>query len=346
MRMISKNSFKVSSSSLPRGGPPGREWKLPLSLTIGIHLAVLAMILISPHLSQRRPTLPEIYTVNLLSAVEAESPPPAAQPPSTPAVARPPSTPAVARPPAPSSPQATAIPAPPPGEVRTMESERIKKEVPSPPPPPPPPKEPPVSERPLRSRTPSDDAKLRDIRRQLAAQEARKAEEAAQREIEKALASIRDLHRDSAPVERAPAPAPAPAPAVAPPAQPPQPAQAGTGPETQRTGTGGTAGGAGVIVEEMLRHYLAQLHSRIQQHWTLPDLQKWDDSLEALMVIKVRKDGMVIDSFFEIRSENYHFNQFVEKAIRDASPLPPFPPGIREEPLEIGLRFRPGELFY
>lgn len=84
----------------------------------------------------------------------------------------------------------------------------------------------------------------------------------------------------------------------------------------------------------------------MHDHWVLPDLQNWDNALEAVLIIIIRKDGFVTDSFFERKSDNIYFNQFVLKALREASPLPPFPDQLDKNTLEIGLRFKPGELGY
>lgn len=117
---------------------------------------------------------------------------------------------------------------------------------------------------------------------------------------------------------------------------------------TQQKGTAnGVAGGpsGSVEVDEMLKRYLIAVNSQVQQHWKLPESQPWKDSLEAIIVIRVRRDGTVIDTFFEHRSESLTFNQYVERAIKQASPLPPFPAGFDQKDLEIGLRFRPGRVF-
>jgi colicin import membrane protein len=315
--MMNEVGGTLLPGSLPGGCPPDPHWKFPLLVAVLLHVAVAAMAMLAPALSPRRAVLPEIHTVNLFSAIEASQPAPAVKPA------------------APARKEPASVP-PAPNEVRTMESTPVKKEVA---PSQAAAKEPPVSERPIRSKTPSDEAKLRDLRAKMTAQDAREKQKAAEREIEKALADIRNLHKNEV---------------TAPPIQPSPPPPV---PTTRPTATGGVegsqtaaagssaGGGQGVIVEKIMRRYLADLHMRIQQHWKLPDLQSWDNSLEARFVIKVRRDGIVTESFFEKRSQNFHFDQFVEKAIRDASPLPPFPSGLDEERLEIGLRFRPGEVF-
>lgn len=112
--------------------------------------------------------------------------------------------------------------------------------------------------------------------------------------------------------------------------------------------TAGSATSAGAAVSDMpeaLKRYYASVILHIQKFWSLPDLKNWEKSLEALAVIQVRRDGIVEKSFFEKESDNFYFNKFVEKAVQEASPLPAFPRELVENRIEIGLRFRPGELF-
>ena len=71
-----------------------------------------------------------------------------------------------------------------------------------------------------------------------------------------------------------------------------------------------------------------------------------NNALEAVLIIIIRKDGFVTDSYFERKSDNIYFNQFVLKALKESSPMPPFPDQLDEDTLEIGLRFKPGELGY
>ena len=93
-----------------------------------------------------------------------------------------------------------------------------------------------------------------------------------------------------------------------------------------------------------MKQYLATVYQKIHEHWVLPDLQNWDNSLEAVLVIVIQRDGTVAKSYFERKSDNIYFNQFVLKAVKDAAPLPPFPDQLQENTFEIGLRFKPGEL--
>ncbi len=96
---------------------------------------------------------------------------------------------------------------------------------------------------------------------------------------------------------------------------------------------------------EAEKRYWAEVATHIQRFWTLPDLQNWEKNLTAVVVIKVRRDGGLINKFFERKSENFYFNQFVEKTLQESLPLPAFPPQLNEKEMEIGLKFHPAGLF-
>lgn len=175
-----------------------------------------------------------------------------------------------------------------------------------------------VSLKPIQSKTKSDLEKIKKLQERLQAeQEVKKTQAAAEENIKEALDKLRQSLQ----------------------------ADVSSDNETEVVETNQTRGGAGVTVDEVTKSYLIAVNNQVQKYWILPDLQNWKDTLEAVMVIRVRRDGVVIDSFFEKKSENSYFNQFVEKAIQEASPLPTFPPGLNKKEMEIGLRFRPGELF-
>jgi len=113
---------------------------------------------------------------------------------------------------------------------------------------------------------------------------------------------------------------------------------------TERIGISGPRG-TGIEPDFYMKQYLAAAYQKIHDNWVLPDLQNWDNSLEAVLVITIQRDGTIADSYFEKKSDNIYFNQFVLKAAKDSSPLPPFPEQLEENSLEIGLRFKPGELY-
>ncbi len=114
-----------------------------------------------------------------------------------------------------------------------------------------------------------------------------------------------------------------------------------------RTAPSAAAGpvGAGIDLTENMKRYYAAVTSRIQSHWYIPPLQNWDDSLEAVLVIKVNRNGTITKTFFEKKSANLYFNQFVSKTVQKSAPLPPFPKELEKKNMEIGLRFSPAGVF-
>lgn len=305
-----------SSLSIP--DPAGRQWRLSLVLAVALHLFFLLFGFFAPKLFHFRQKLPEVYTVNLFS-VEEIGPPPAALP-------GPPAT----------APEAPPAPPPKPAEPK-----------PAPAPPPPAPKaEPAVSEaislQPVKKREDLD--KVKKLRDQFLAEEkAQKARVETERtkaraEAEKVSKAAEQAQAEAEQVARDAARQATQARLKA--------LQANLRLDAAgRIGVtaGGTAEGRGgeqSTAEGIYLHGAVKPH--IKKHWHLPDLQNWKNSLEAIAVILVRRDGVVTRSFFEKKSDNIYFNQFVEKTLRESSPLPPFPVGIDKDELEIGLKFTPG----
>ena len=309
------------------------EWRKPFNISIGLHITVVVIAMLAPTLFDRPSRLPEIYTVNLFTAVEvAETSPPAAKktapkPPTAkpalrqiepeaikPAVSIQPTKPEV------SAPVKTAI-------IKPISLKPIKQKIK-------------VGK--TREEEALDKAKISRMRNRLKteadAKEAKiRAENAAKKAQTEADQSAK--HAVSKLAESIKGATPGPTPGTS---------EKATTAQTGSTAkTAGIAGpkGTGIVPEFYMKQYLAAAHQKIQEHWVLPDLQNWDNALEAVLVITIRKDGLVTDSFFEKKSENIYFNQFVLKAVKEASPLPPFPDQLDKSTIEIGLRFKPGDLY-
>lgn len=304
-----------------------QPWGIPLALAAVIHLLALLPALVAPHLSFfQRQRVPDFQTVSLISVADlpvqrppAAPTPPQPAPPPTPAP-RPP-TPAPAPTPAP-TPAPSAIPVPPPRP--TPAPAATPAPIPKVAPQVAPKQAPPISLRPQLTRDAREQLEqFREAQRREA--ESRALAQQAEVARRQALDSVRDLYTQPA---RSETPTPPPAP----------PAAAAPGPAAA------PAGGT-VTADAVTREYLSRLHSHIQNHWALPNLPSWDEQLLATIIITVRRDGSVRNTAFEKRAENNYFNQLVQKAIRDASPLPPFPDALRESEMEIGLHFRPGAVF-
>ncbi len=90
--------------------------------------------------------------------------------------------------------------------------------------------------------------------------------------------------------------------------------------------------------------YASRIHSHLHKFWILPDIKPWNQSLEAIVIITVLKDGTLSRHFFEKRSGDRVFDQFVKKTLDAANPLPKIPAAMKMQQWEIGLRFRPGSI--
>ncbi|VAW41637.1 hypothetical protein MNBD_DELTA04-21 [hydrothermal vent metagenome] len=94
----------------------------------------------------------------------------------------------------------------------------------------------------------------------------------------------------------------------------------------------------------VFRQYLASLDNKIRQLWVLPDMRQWRHGLEMVVVLTIRRDGTVTNTYIEKKSQDPFFDQFVMKTIQSVAAMPHFPPLMRQKSIEVGLRFRPGEL--
>jgi colicin import membrane protein len=100
-------------------------------------------------------------------------------------------------------------------------------------------------------------------------------------------------------------------------------------------------GGSSNLIQNQ---YHAAIFGRLHQFWSLPEYMQKDPDLTAVVVITITKNGKIANMFFEDRSGNRMFDQFVAKTIEAASPLPPIPAAMKKQRYEIGLRFKPGSI--
>jgi len=286
------------------------EWRKPFHFSIGLHIIIVVIAMLAPILFKQQPRLPEIYTVNLFTAIEvAETSPSSAETSAA--------KPAVRQiEPEAKKPAVSIQPVKP--EVSPVVKTTITK---------------PVSLKPIKQKIKVgktkeeealDKAKLSQMVQRIKAKA--EAGQAAKNAVSKLADSLKP---------HTPGPTPGPS-------EKTTTAQTGS-----TTKTGGVSGpkGTGIEPDFYMKQYLSAVYQKIHDHWVLPDLQNWDNALEAVLIIIIRKDGFVTDSFFERKSDNIYFNQFVLKALKEASPLPPFPDQLDKSTLEIGLRFKPGELY-
>jgi TonB family protein len=110
-------------------------------------------------------------------------------------------------------------------------------------------------------------------------------------------------------------------------------------------GTGGLAGsgeGSGGIVDPLMQKYYMDVKEKIQEAWRKPASAK--KGMETLLNIKIRRDGMLVDITVDQASGNRAYDESIQRAIRAAEPFPRIPTSIREDVVEVPLRFHPEDM--
>ena len=357
------------------------QWKLPLALAIGLHVLAFLLILFPPSFLIPRRDLSEVQTINLFDAGDLKQPASSGPKQTADALTRKPSPPAPKKeepppkpepkpeeppppPPEPPKPEPPPEPEPPKPEPEPIPEPPKPEPEPAPPPPEPKPEPPkpvptppkeaislspkklkkkvgtakpekavvektkPEKPKPAKSATKSEDKILKSLERIQARVKQKQENQALKDQLSRLRDSLHDIATAKPGTETAAEAAPG----------------AG-GADAGGVASSGTGGGSSSMLDEALKKYYIAISRKIHSNWALPDTQDWDPTLEAIVVIVIKRDGTVVETFFEKKSGNIYFDQYVEKTIQAAMPLPPFPSDLKEDELEPGLKFRPSGLF-
>lgn len=279
----------------------GNEWKLPFNIAVGFHLLLVLGVIYLPGLFDKKPKFADIYTVSLVTIAEPVEP--------------------VSQP----EPSSEKVP------IKTIQTSSVKtkkvapiaepvKEIaPTP--------QKAISIKPLKRKKvkkvvkkPKKTSTKKVDRRKIqklaeALQNEEKAEEKAllaQEELERERNLMKTPEKDASRPQKTP-------PALK---------------ESRTTSIGGSSN----LIEAQ---YHAAIFGRLQQFWSLPEYMQKNPDLVAVVVITISRDGQIANVFFEERSGDRVFDQFVAKTIEAASPLPAIPAAMKKQRYEVGLRFRP-----
>ncbi len=95
-------------------------------------------------------------------------------------------------------------------------------------------------------------------------------------------------------------------------------------------------------LSQALMLYRALVNEKIESNWALPERSsRGKGKLEAVVVVRVRRDGTVFDIQFEQKSGDSYFDDSVLKAVLKSKPFPPFPDIYSPKEEEIVIRFAP-----
>ncbi len=278
------------------------DWKMPFNFAVALHIIVLGGAVIMPHLFSNKPLYPDIYTVDLINVAETlpETLPPAAKPKTQPKI----------------EPQKEVPSPPPPKEAVSIAEEKPTVEETA--------AVEPVSIKPLKQKKvykkviediaaqQREIEKIRQQRIREAEEAEKRAQEAAKIAADEAVNQLKEMLRETTAIEN-----------------------------TQTTDSSPAASSqlpkrSTNIVE---KQYYASIFNTLQPHWKLPAYKTWDPDLSATIVIHISKNGEITRKYFESKSGDSVFDQFVLKALKNGAPLPPIPAVLNKREIELGLKF-------
>jgi colicin import membrane protein len=113
----------------------------------------------------------------------------------------------------------------------------------------------------------------------------------------------------------------------------------GTGKSVSLVNIGGMKGDE---LSQALALYRALIYEKIESNWVLPDRLMLDKrGLEAIVMVRARRDGTVTEVRFEKKSGDAYFDDSVFKAVIKSKPFPPFPDIYSPKEEELVMRFAP-----
>lgn len=120
--------------------------------------------------------------------------------------------------------------------------------------------------------------------------------------------------------------------------------QSNSTPAVPQAGTStGAPASAGEIHSE-INAYIQTVWLKVKQNWSVPPSLMTDDNIMAVIDIRIDRSGALEKVAFEKRSGNRFFDESALRAVKKAQPFAPLPPWVRENAIEIGIRFHSAEL--
>ena len=108
-------------------------------------------------------------------------------------------------------------------------------------------------------------------------------------------------------------------------------------------GRGG--GGGGNQASMRFQVYYTRLWEQVRSNWVLSEARVADaKGLMAVVVITLKNDGSLQKAQLEKGSGNRAFDESCLAAVQKAAPFPPFPAGLRDRRMEVGVRFRADDM--
>lgn len=90
--------------------------------------------------------------------------------------------------------------------------------------------------------------------------------------------------------------------------------------------------------------YIEAVWARVKQNWTIPQSLLPDKNITTIVEVRIARSGALQYAGFEKRSGNRYFDDSALRAVKKSSPFPPLPYWVRDNNIEIGIRFHSSEL--
>ena len=90
--------------------------------------------------------------------------------------------------------------------------------------------------------------------------------------------------------------------------------------------------------------YQRTIWSRIKSQWAFPASIVPKGGLEAVVSVRIMRNGSLLEIGLEKKSGNAYFDNSVLRAVRKANPLPPLPAWYGENSMEASIRFHSSDL--
>jgi len=108
---------------------------------------------------------------------------------------------------------------------------------------------------------------------------------------------------------------------------------------------GSSSGASTDVMTIKHKIYYNLIWKRIRSVWVLSDAAlSGQKNLEAIIAIRIARNGQIVDIQFEKKSGNPAFDESTLRAIQKSNPLPPLPPGFEGDQFDVGVRFTPSDL--
>ena len=100
---------------------------------------------------------------------------------------------------------------------------------------------------------------------------------------------------------------------------------------------GVSVGGVSGSVDPILSIYIGKIVKKIQSNWSYPESK---GGKEAIVIVRIDRNGRIVDLFFEKKSGDSLFDSSVYRAVKFSSPFAPLPDVWKHDYMELGIKFR------